>query len=157
VGTVDVDPERRGQPGTVGGVRDAVVDSDRVGRLGERELDVPARPGQVTAWRPEASAARTPTVRLEARTVPFVAASSASYSVNGTLAPRPGMDSAETADAGVIVVDAGGGDHAASTAAPASAVTTMPANLTGLDARLRIDSLPFIRVVFGWMVAGGRA
>src|SRR5437879_3451150 len=41
-----------------------------------------------TAFRPDASAASVPKLRLGPRTVPSVAAASAWYSTNGTLAPR---------------------------------------------------------------------
>src|SRR6266545_3499960 len=71
-------------------------------------------PESVTALRPEASPASVPAVRLIASTVPLVVAASASCSMNGTVAPRPGTASADStgvADtgSGPGVADAGSG------------------------------------------------
>src|SRR3954451_18271741 len=84
-------------------------------RVNSTYLPVPDR---VTACRPVASPARVFRRRLEARTVPLVAASSASYSVNGTDAPRPGTDSADWAEASFR---AGAGPCGAGMTAPSTA------------------------------------
>jgi len=65
------------------------VHVERVGRAGQGELRVLARRGQLHASRPDASVARPPWVKSGPMSLPVVLALSASYSVNGTLAPVP--------------------------------------------------------------------
>src|SRR4051812_14390242 len=79
-------------------------------------------PDRVTACRPVASPASVFRSRLVASTVPLVAASSASYSVNGTDAPRPGTDSADWAEASL---SAGAGPCGASMTAPSTAAAAV--------------------------------
>src|SRR6266545_3260668 len=94
-------------------------------------------PESVTALRPEASPASVPAVRLIASTVPLVAASSASCSMNGTVAPRPGTEGAD--GTGGADTGSGGGRSGIFSRSPWVHAEPLARPRPAIAARSRID------------------